>query len=237
MVRLSSIFRHRRRALLPALAACGAVSALSDATTPMEVIVLEAPSDLPLRQGRPLPRDIIVEEPTAGGALNTDRIMIQPGALQAQYLPDVRWSDPAPVMLQTLMLRSLDQTAAFQYVGRRPLGPGGDFAILTEIVDFQAELSPDGDSGGGRPCGSSCASCANGAPTWWRPAPSRRARGRPRSTISTSAGPSTPQRAASCRASPFGRCRPSGRSEPRRAITPRPVDTGHSPHRGQASFA
>lgn len=147
MVRLSSIFRTIAvAALLPALAACGAVSALSDATTPMEVIVLEAPSDLPLRQGRPLPRDIIVEEPTAGGALNTDRIMIQPGALQAQYLPDVRWSDPAPVMLQTLMLRSLDQTAAFQYVGRRPLGPGGDFAILTEIVDFQAELSPDGES-------------------------------------------------------------------------------------------
>jgi cholesterol transport system auxiliary component len=27
-------------------------------------------------------------------------------------------------------------------VGRRPLGPGGDFAILTEMVDFQAELAP-----------------------------------------------------------------------------------------------
>jgi cholesterol transport system auxiliary component len=186
MVRLSSIFRTIAVAtLLPALAACGAVSALSDATTPMEVIVLEAPSDLPLRQGRPLPRDIIVEEPTAGGALNTDRIMIQPGALQAQYLPDVRWSDPAPVMLQTLMLRALDQTAAFQYVGRRPLGPGGDFAILTEIVDFQAELAPTATARRS-PCGSSCASCANGAPTWWRPAPSRRARGRSRSTISTS---------------------------------------------------
>jgi cholesterol transport system auxiliary component len=147
MVRLSSLFRTLAvAALLPALAACGAVSALSDATTPMEVIVLQAPSDLPQRQGRPLSRDIIVEEPTAGGALNTDRIMIQPGALQAQYLPDVRWSDPAPVMLQTLMLRSLDRTGAFQYVGRRPLGPGGDFAILTEMIDYQAELTPDGET-------------------------------------------------------------------------------------------
>jgi cholesterol transport system auxiliary component len=47
-------------------------------------------------------------------------------------------------MVQTLMLRALDSTNAFQYVGRRPLGPGGDFAIVTELVDFQAELSPDG---------------------------------------------------------------------------------------------
>lgn len=131
---------------LPALASCGAVSALSDATTPLDVIMLQPPADLPVREGRPQARDIIVEEPTAGGALATDRIMIQPGALQAQYLPDVRWSDPAPVMLQTLMLRALDETRAFQYVGRRPLGPGGDFAILTEMVDFQARLGPEGDT-------------------------------------------------------------------------------------------
>jgi cholesterol transport system auxiliary component len=132
-------------ATIPLLASCGAISALGDATTPLDVIVLQPPSDLPVRQGRPQARDVIVEEPTAGGALATDRIMIQPGALQAQYLPDVRWSDPAPVMLQTLMLRALDDTQAFQYVGRRPLGPGGDFAILTEMVDFQAELAEGGE--------------------------------------------------------------------------------------------
>ncbi|MCU4653022.1 ABC-type transport auxiliary lipoprotein family protein [Roseibacterium sp. SDUM158016] len=143
----SSILRALGLALmLPLLASCGAVSALGDATTPLEVFVLEPPGDLPVRQGRPLSRDIIVEEPTTGGALATERIMIRPAALQAQYLPGVQWSDPAPVMLQTLMLRALDQTQAFEYVGRRPLGAGGDFAIVTELVDFQAELAPDGDS-------------------------------------------------------------------------------------------
>jgi cholesterol transport system auxiliary component len=133
-------------ATIPALASCGAVSALGDAATPLDVIVLQPPADLPVREGRPQSRDIIVEEPTASGALATDRIMIQPGALQAQYLPDVRWSDPAPLMMQTLMLRALDETRAYQYVGRRPLGPSGDFAILTEMVDFQAELAPDGEA-------------------------------------------------------------------------------------------
>jgi cholesterol transport system auxiliary component len=146
-VTIASTFRMLAvAALIPALASCGAVSALSDAATPLDVIVLQPPADLPRREGRPLARDIIVEEPTAGGELATDRIMIQPGALQAQYLPDIRWSDPAPVMVQTLMLRALDDTGAFQYVGRRPLGPGGDFAILTEIVEFHAELGPEGET-------------------------------------------------------------------------------------------
>lgn len=133
-------------AAMSVLSACGAISALGDAATPLEVFVLEPPGDLPVRQGRPLARDIVIEEPTASGAVSTDRIMIQPSALQAQYLPGVRWGDPAPLMMQTLMLRSLDATGAFQFVGRRPLGPGGDFAIVSEIIDFQAELTPEGDA-------------------------------------------------------------------------------------------
>ena len=128
------------------LGACGTLSALGDATTPSDIYELSTPTDLPLRQGRPQARDIIVEVPNTGGALATDRIMIRPAPLQAQYLPDVRWSDDAPVMLQTLMLRALNRTGAFEYVGRRPLGPGGDFAIVTELVDFEAVLGPDEDS-------------------------------------------------------------------------------------------
>jgi cholesterol transport system auxiliary component len=133
-------------ALLPVLTSCSAVSALNSAATALDVLELQPPADLPVVQRRPLARDVIIEEPTTGGALATDRIMVRPAPLQASYLPGVRWSEAAPVMLQTLMLRTLDRTQAFQYVGRRPLGPGGDFAIVTELVDFQAELTSDGDS-------------------------------------------------------------------------------------------
>lgn len=133
--------------LLPlCLGGCGAVSAIGSATEALEIYELTAPVDLPVRQGAPQRRDVIVEVPTTGGALDTDRIMVQPAPLQAQYLPGIRWSEEAPVMLQTLMLRTLDRTGAFQYVGRNPLGPSGDFAIVSELVDFQAELAPDGES-------------------------------------------------------------------------------------------
>lgn len=131
-------------ALLPLLSACGALSALNDAAEPLAVFDLQPPADVaPAR--RTLARDVIVELPTTGGALDTDRIMIRPRPLEAQYLADVRWGEAAPIMVQTLMLRTLDSTGAFQYVGRRPLGSSGDFAIVTELTDFQAVVPAEGE--------------------------------------------------------------------------------------------
>lgn len=127
------------------LSGCGALSALQDASTVLQVYELRAP--VPSSPGRTLPLEVVIEEPTTGGALQTDRIMIRPSPLQAQYLPGVRWSDTAPVMVQTLMLRSLETSERLRYVGRTPLGISGDYAVLTELVDFQAELGPDGDAG------------------------------------------------------------------------------------------
>lgn len=128
------------------LAGCAAISAVNDATTPLDVFELRAPAGIEATSRRSLPYDVIIELPTTGGSLATDRIMIRPDALQAQYLPGVRWSEPVPVMVQTLMLRSLEATGAVRYVGRTPLGGSGDYALVTEIVDFQAERMDGGDA-------------------------------------------------------------------------------------------
>lgn len=125
--------------LVGTLASCAALSAVTGATTPLEVYELRAPAGIAATSRRPLPRDVIVELPTTGGSLDTDRIMIRPNALQAQYLPDVRWSETTPVMVQTLMLRSIEASGVVRYVARKPLGGSGDYALVTEIVDFQAE--------------------------------------------------------------------------------------------------
>jgi cholesterol transport system auxiliary component len=126
------------------LAACSAVTALNDASEPLEVYELRTPALQPAAARRGV--EIVVEEPSASGALSVERIMIRPSPLQAQYLPGVRWSDTAPVMLQTLMVRGLLESGGFGSVGRRPVGSLGDYAILTELTDFQAETA-EGQSG------------------------------------------------------------------------------------------
>lgn len=128
------------------LSGCAVISALDDATETLDVFELRAPPGIQKTSQRTLARDVIIELPSTSGALATDRIMIRPNTLQAQYLPDVRWSEPTPVMVQTLMLRTLEATGAVRYVGREPLGVSGDYALITEVVDFQAELTEDTDS-------------------------------------------------------------------------------------------
>lgn len=131
--------------LLLTIPGCSALTALGEASQPLEIYELRTP-ELPAAASARRDIELIIEEPVASGALATDRIMIRPSPLQAQYLPGVRWADPAPVMLQTLILRSLTERGALGSVGRRPLAVAGDYAVLSELTDFQAETS-DGTKG------------------------------------------------------------------------------------------
>ncbi|MDO5646824.1 ABC-type transport auxiliary lipoprotein family protein [Paracoccus sp. (in: a-proteobacteria)] len=129
--------------LVLALPGCAALSALQGEPA-RDVFELRAPVDTPRQCGQGRRGEVVVEVPKAGGVLDTDRIMIRPNALQVQYLPDARWSDSAPVMLQTLLVRSLGAYDVFTHVGREPLGLSGDYAMLTEISDFNAVTGEDG---------------------------------------------------------------------------------------------
>ncbi len=117
---------------------CSAISALDGAGRSLAVVDLRAPDNFAADQSTRT-RDLIVELPGTGGALDTDRIMIRPTPLAAQYLPGVRWSDTTPVMLQTLMLRSLENTQGLRYIGRRPISSEGDVALISELTNFEAE--------------------------------------------------------------------------------------------------
>lgn len=127
------------------LGGCAALTSISDATTPLQAYGLRAPAEAPGVRGS-LSRDLVIETPNAGGALDTDRILIRPDPFQAAYLPQARWTDTAPVMLQGLMLRAFEDAGALRYVGRRPVGGAADYLLLSELTDFQAEIAPDGET-------------------------------------------------------------------------------------------
>ncbi|MFV0490345.1 MAG: ABC-type transport auxiliary lipoprotein family protein [Pseudorhodobacter sp.] len=129
-------------ALLPG---CAALSALGGGS--LDVYDLAAPADAPVAR-RTVSRQMVVELPTAPGVLMTDRILIRPRPLQAQYLPDGSWATETPEMMQTLIVRTLENSNAFRYVGRRPLGSYGDYVLVSELTDLQAEVQPEGAGDG-----------------------------------------------------------------------------------------
>jgi cholesterol transport system auxiliary component len=129
-------------AALLGLASCSAISSLSDASTPLEAYELTAPG-MTARAQRTA-RDLVVEVPSSNGGLATDRIMVRPHPLQAQYLPGARWTEETPQLVQTLLIRSIENTSALRYVGRTRLAGAADYALALNLTDFQAET----DNGG-----------------------------------------------------------------------------------------
>ena len=129
--------------LLPAvlaltlLAGCGALSAVSDASAKLDAYTLSAVR----YDAAPAPgaRHLVVELPSAAGAVATDRILVKPLPYQAQYLPDGRWSEPAPALIQTLLVASFQNAGGFRLVGRTGAGLMPDYTLMTDVQAFQAE--------------------------------------------------------------------------------------------------
>jgi len=134
----------RRAALLGmayTLGGCGAVSALNSAAQALDTydLVPVAGSQSGRRSGATL----LVTQPEASGAVATDRIMIKPDALSITYLPDARWSDELPLVVQSLLIRSISGTGRIAYVGRSEGGPVPDTALLVRIDAFQVAVTAD----------------------------------------------------------------------------------------------
>ena len=87
---------------------------------------------------------ISVEVPTATAGLNTARIALQPTSTTLEYYASARWIDVVPVMVQNLLLESLDNAAKLDVLGREVVGVQADYALLTHVREFQAEYSGEG---------------------------------------------------------------------------------------------
>ena len=127
---------------LSALGGCSAISTLNDATKPLDTYDL-SPVAGPGRGARRA-RTLLVARPQATAALTSDRIMIKPDALSITYLPDARWSDEVPAIVQTLLIRSISGTGRVAYVGQRDGGPIPDRALLSRVDAFEVVTLPDG---------------------------------------------------------------------------------------------
>lgn len=127
------------------LGGCAALGALGSAAEPQDAFQLQAPADGAVARGRARAEDLVVEIPAASGAIDTDRILIRPQPTQVQYLPDARWIEPVPQMIQSALVEGLERSGGFRFVGRKPLGGSGDVALVSNLIDFHATVVPGSD--------------------------------------------------------------------------------------------
>ena len=86
---------------------------------------------------------LVIEEPLAGGGLDTARIATSPDPTSLNYFADSRWTERAPKMIQTLLVESFENTGRIVAVGRQAIGLRSDYNLKTEMREFQAESFGD----------------------------------------------------------------------------------------------
>ena len=84
---------------------------------------------------------LLVEEPDASRAIDTDRIAIQLSPVELSYYDGARWSDRAPRLVQSLLIESLDNSGALQHVGRSSTGVNAQYSVKANLLSFCAETA------------------------------------------------------------------------------------------------
>ena len=87
---------------------------------------------------------LVVELPISAETLNTPRIALSRVPLTLDYYGGARWSERTPVMVQTLLVESFENTDRIVAVARKSTDLRADYVLKTEMREFQAEYSGDG---------------------------------------------------------------------------------------------
>jgi phospholipid/cholesterol/gamma-HCH transport system substrate-binding protein len=95
----------------------------------------------PQTAGTPSLAQLIVLDPTALAALDSERIQTASANGSFVSLPDAQWRDALPKLLQLKLLRSLEDAARFSGVSRPLEGVTGDVQLVLDIRKFQ--VSPN----------------------------------------------------------------------------------------------
>lgn len=130
---------------LALLTGCTGLDTLRQASKPNDLYLLTPKSTFSASLPR-VQKQIVVQEPTATAAVNTDQIAVQPTPLQVQYLPRARWADRAPVIVQSLLIESFENSGKVAAVGRSTVGLRADYVIAPDLREFQGHVIAETDN-------------------------------------------------------------------------------------------
>jgi len=88
---------------------------------------------------------LLVDVPLAPAGLDTSRIALTRSAVSIDYFADSEWTERAPLLVQTALLDSFENSKAISAIGRESIGLRADFILRTELRHFEAVYdSPNG---------------------------------------------------------------------------------------------
>ncbi len=134
--------RVSRRLVLAGLAltpaACG--SLLPQGGAPPNLYTLTTATGFP-PGGAAVAWQLVVDTPTSTAALDTERIALSRSSTTLDYFADAAWIDRAPLMVQTLLVQSFENSGRIAAVARDSLALRADYVLQSELRHFEADYA------------------------------------------------------------------------------------------------
>ncbi|PYE37132.1 cholesterol transport system auxiliary component [Rhizobium sp. PP-F2F-G38] len=86
-------------------------------------------------------KQILVPEPTALKALDSDQIVIRLSGAELQYLAKSQWGDRLPRMVQSKLVQAFENSGKVGGVGKPGEGLAIDYQVVTEIRSFEVDTT------------------------------------------------------------------------------------------------
>ena len=115
------------------LTACGSTQAKNDTFALSAVASAEGPS---ARN-----RQILVPQPSALKALDSEQNVIRPSMSEIQYLAGAQWSDSLSKMVQAKLVQAFENSGRLGGVGMPGQGLAIDYQIVTDIRSFEVQTA------------------------------------------------------------------------------------------------
>jgi cholesterol transport system auxiliary component len=84
---------------------------------------------------------LLVDVPASAAALDSERIALSRSATTVDYFADAAWTDRAPLMVQSLIVQSFENSGRITAIGRESLALRGDYVLRPELRHFEADYA------------------------------------------------------------------------------------------------
>ena len=108
---------------------------------PVPTFNLQAPQTPPRAGG--IRGQLVIPEPTAISALDSERIVVRPSAGQVATLGGAQWSDRLPKLLQARILETFENSGRLRAVGRPGDRLSADYQLLIDVRAFHLAVAPE----------------------------------------------------------------------------------------------